>query len=307
MPTAQELWNFQHQAGQGFRGDNTNDLANNADENTADIPVLGWLTGATARRDAARNRGTQQRAQNAWTDLMGVAPSADDLAVDYGQLGQSDEYGDLLGGPSSVDANGRGLSDEQAAMRSLQGITSAGGYTAADRAQSNAFHDSNAQQMGAANQAAMQQAGARGQLGGGQQLAAQLAGSQGLAMANQQGDASIQQAAMQRQMQALGMQGSLGGQMNQEQLARQNALDQYNQQQLGYRRQRQAANVGLQAQTNQSRSNANQQSYENMEHGVAGLTNQYQQGQNNRNASGARQDQSGQALTSTIGGILAAL
>ena len=289
--------------------DNTaiNDRASDFDEGSADVPIWGWLSGASGRRDAARNQAQQQRQERAWQNVLGTTPSEESLTTQYQQLGTADEYGDLAGGPSAVSQRGAGEADQQRIMGALRSLQQSGGYTGADRTARSANHAAVGQQLGSANEAALQSMYARGMGGSGSELAARLSGAQGAASANAQGDAQIQQAAMQRALQAMQAQGGLAGQMNDQQLQRQQALNDYNQQQLNWRRGRSAANTELENRTRQSRSQANQQAYENRERGVAGLTGQYQQGQQNRRADAQREDQQNQNAAGWIGALLAAL
>lgn len=276
--------------------------ASDFDEGSADIPIWGWLTGANARRDAARNEATQRRQEGAWSDLLGTAPAADDLAVDYQQEGLTDEMGSLAGGPSQLE----GFRQNRAAVEALRRMQelSRGEMTASDRAQQYQMREGTAQQLRSNNQAALQQAQARGMGGGGSQLAAQLSGAESLASQRGSQDAGLQQAIMQRALGAMQGAGSLGMQMSGQDLARRNALDAYNQQQLDWRRQRGSRNTGLSNQTRESRSAANQQAYENRERGAAGITNQWQQGQGNRRADAARKDRADQSAAGVLGTVL---
>lgn len=299
---------FQQGAANQFSNNDPNEgKASVGDETLADIPVLGWLSGSSGRRDAARNEALQGRQQRAWNSLLNAAPSADDLAVQYQGLGTTDEYGNLIGGDSAVTLGGTGDADQRRIMGALRGLQEHGGYTAADRAAQRGFEAQTGQELGANNQAALNSAYARGTGGSGLEIAARLSGAQGAATANAMNNAAVQQAAMQRALQAMQAQGGLAGQMNDQQLQRQQALNDYNQQQLNWRRGRSAANTGLANQTKESTSQSRQQSFENQERGVAGLTNQYGGAQQQRNAQGQRQDQQNQNAAGWIGSLLAAL
>lgn len=76
-------------------------------------------------------------------------------------------------------------------------------------------------------------------------------------------------------MDSYGMQGSLAGQQNSQQLARQNALDAYNQRQLDWRRNRTNANVAMRNQSRESSSAARQAAWENKRSALADRTNQF--------------------------------
>jgi hypothetical protein len=282
---------------QGLAG--TPDRASDFDESMADVPVLGWLFGSGGRRDAARAEAQQKRAEGSWNALMSSAPGADELSVEYDQLGTGDEYGDLLGGRSQI-----GTDQQLATTRdALQRVIDGGGYTAADRNAQNAAMAQNAQQVGAMNQAALRSQYARGMGGSGAELATQLSGSQALASANQQNQAALQQAAMQRLMQGAGLQ----GQLSNVDLQRKQALDDYNQRQLDWRRGRSATNTGLANRTKESAAGASQQEYENRERGVAGVTGQYQAGNQSAAQRGNRQDQNNQQQAGFWGSLLSGM
>jgi hypothetical protein len=255
------------------------------------------LLGSGARQQKAEQN---QRIDEMMGRLSSGAPSVDDLAVNYQQLGTGDEYGNLLGDGSEVWRNGAGMGDMQAALRQLQQIAGNGGYTPADRAAQRAFEANTAQQLGANNQASLNSAYARGMGGGGAELAARLSGAQGAATAGAMNDAAIQQTAMQRAMQALQMQGALGSQLNNDQLARQQALDAYNQQQLNWRRGRAATNTSLGNQSRESRANAKQQVYSNAERKEALGAGQYQ-------AAAQQQQQSQSSARDALGNFIGGL
>lgn len=256
-------------------------------------------------RIAARKQDERDQ-QNRWSigKLLNEAPSADDLSVDYDRLGTTDEYGNLMGDPSAITRTGRADLRQSQLMNSLDALVRGGGYTAADRNQQQAMAAANAQQVGAMNQAALRGMEARGMGGGGASLAAQLAGSQGLASANAQNQAAIQQAAMNRLMQGYGMQGQLAGQMNSQELARQQAINDYNQRQLDWRRGRAATNTALGNQSKESRAAANQTAYGNKERGTAMLTGQYQNESQNAQQQMQNRNQSSAALGNLVSGIL---
>lgn len=220
----------------------------------------------------------RQMRASTYDDMTGLytnAPSADDLDVFYEGIGTDDEYGNLIGDGSQVSRQGQGEASQARVMAALKQLSDQGGYTRADRDMQNAMGAQNAQQVGAQNQAAMRGQFARGMGGSGAGLASQLSGSQGLASANAMGNAQIQQAAMQRLMDSYGMQGSLAGQQNSQQLQRQNALDAYNQRQLDWRRNRTNANVAMRNQSRESSSAARQQAWENKRSALADRTNQF--------------------------------
>lgn len=285
------------------RGDGTE--VSDFDEGSADIPIWGWLSGASARRDAARNRRDQLLAQGVWGGLVGGAPSVEDLTADFLGEATRDEYGDLIGGRSAFEHDfGQ---DQVAAMDALRGLYESGGYTDGDMAASRALRGQQAMQLGAANQAALQQMQARGMGGSGAELAMRMGANDAMAYGNAQGDAAIQQAAMQRALQALQGYGSMANATRSADQQRMAALDAFNQSNMDWRRGRETRNTAWSNQTEQSRANAVQAAHENQERGVAGLTNQYQGAQQNRRADGARQDAANEAGANAIGTLLSEL
>lgn len=264
------VWTGRPTADSGGRGDWYQYAPGNSD---FDAPhqsqfLPGWMEGESEERK------NEVRDRLAWQDLLMNLPTVEDMSVNYEQLGNTDEYGNLVGGPSEISRQGSGEADQRQLRNALNNLVRGGGYTEADRSMQNAMAAQNAQQVGAMNQAAMRSAYGRGMGGGGAQLASMLSGSQGLASANAMNSAQMQQAAMNRLMQGYGMQGQLAGQMNSQQLARQQALDAYNQRQLDWRRQRSAQNTDLRNQTRESRSAARERHWEMQREGVGGYTGQ---------------------------------
>ncbi len=273
------------------------------DSASADIPIWGWLSGANARVDRERNELDRSQAQRAWQDLMGGAPSAEDLTPTYGLEGTSDAYGDLLGGPSQLEGFGPS-GDQTAALAALRSMYESGGYTDADRAAQNAARSAQAQQVGAMNRAALSQMEARGMGGSGAALASQLAGSQARANATQQSDASLQPAAMQRALQALQGYGALGTAVQGQELQRRNALDAFNQSNMDWRRGRETRNTAWGNRQQDADTQGRQQAYENRANATAGLTNQWSGNQSSRRQDAQRQDQADQAGAGAIAGII---
>jgi hypothetical protein len=262
------VWGGRPTAESGARGDWYKYAPQNSDIDAPHQTQFDpeWGAGETEEwKNANRNR-------TAWQDLLMNLPTVEDMAVNYEQLGNTDEYGDLIGPGSRITGQGHGEGAQQSTMRALRDLQTRGGYTDADRGMQNALSAQNAQQVGAMNQAAQRGAYARGMGGGGAGLASALSGSQSLASANAMNNAQMQQTAMQRALSAMQMQGALGGQMNQQQLERQRALDAYNQQQTNWRRGRSAQNTDLRNQTRDSRSAARERNWEMQREGVGGYT-----------------------------------
>lgn len=276
------------------------------DRDSADIPIWGWLSGAQARRDADRARAEQQTQQRAWMNLAGDAPTAEDLSVEYQGIGTEDEYGDLLGGPSELERFGPSH-EQRYALDALRSLYEQGGYTDADRAFAAQQRAARAQQIGGMNRAAVAAQEARGTGGGGLGFAAQMGGGQALANANAMGDASVQQQAMQRALQALyGYQGQANAQQQME-MQRRQALDAFNQRGVDWRRQRAGYNTDTSNRQQDQNAGARQQAYGNQQDAVAGATGQYAAGAGERMFGQQRQDQANQAAASGIGSFIEAI
>lgn len=209
----------------------------------------------------------QFRQQQLWGRLAQTAPTVDELSTELFTEGNRDEYGDLHGGSSALE----GLRHNQAAMDALRPLME-GGLSEADRAAMRAAQLQRGQQLGAANQAAIQQAAARGMGGGGAELAARLGGSQAYANANAMGDAAQMQAAQQRMFQAAQAYGGLANQQFGQEAQRRASIDQWNRGNLDWRRQRESQNTERQYRHSRDRADAYQQSHQNMQAAVAGFS-----------------------------------
>jgi hypothetical protein len=252
----------------------------------AGIPLIGGLSGADAAMQREREANERGQRLGMISQLLSGAPGEEELSQSY-----ADEWGSLLGPESQLENYGPSSSSQGDYLQALRSLYESGGYHPADRAQSQAMRAQQAQQMGAANQAALSSLASRGMAGGGAELAARLQGSQSMTMANQQSDAAIQQAAMQRALGALQGYGQQANQMYSQEAQRRQALDAFNQQNTGWRRERE-----------QSRVAGKQQAFQNREKTVALATGQYGGGDAARREDAASNQQSG-----LIGGILEAL
>ena len=259
------------------------------------------LGGASAR--AASQRAALDKAMRAymWSDLAKSAPDANDLTPDYVLEGNGDEYGDLLGGPSELQAEmGPG---HQASLQALQNIIESGGYTRADQDWTTAQRAQQAQALRGQNEAALQQMSARGMGGSGAELAMRLAGNQSMNSANSMADAQAQQMALQRMMQATGQQQGFDAM----ELQRRNALDAFNQQNMGWRRDREQRNTGIANRQADAGVTGRQQAYQNQERAVAGYDQQYGTDLQNRNAIADRSQENTEAQADIVAGIATAI
>lgn len=313
---AWDEWNARREAAERAGEDRAAEQAasgGSADSVLADIPVVGWISGASAREDERRAAEEAERNRAMWGALEAGAPTIDDLTPDYTHERTRDEYGDLLMGDSRLEGMDQAeqrnaLGQIGASQRALAELMR-GGMTAADRQALTAQRLQEGQQLRGANLAAIQQMGARGMGGGGAELAARLGGSQAYANANAMGDAAILGGAQQRALQAMQAYGQLGsayggiaGQMNAQELARRQAIDAYNQANYGWRRGRAERNTAWANRGADARSAAHQQGFENRLRTTAGKAG------HNPVAGGAadraREDESSQAAVSGIAGLL---
>lgn len=275
------------------------------DRVSADIPIWGWLSGAGARNTSAQNEADRNAARATWRQL-GQGPSVDELTPTYQGEGSTDEYGDLLGGPSQLEGFGNS-EDQRAALAAMRSLYEQGGYTAADRNAQAAARANQAQQVGAMNQAALRALEARGGGGGGGALAAQLSGSQALANANAQSDAALQSAAMQRAFAAMQGAGNQANAMQAQELSRRNALDAFNQQNMDWRRGRQTRNTNIANRGADARANAQQMHYGNAMDWAAGMTGQYTGAQSDRRQDLAMRDEADERGAETLGTIISSV
>lgn len=268
---------------------------------------LGWLFGSNSRYDDAVRRREQARQDALFAELTGSQPTEDDLTVQYGTEGRRDEWGDLLGGESEVRQGSSGIDAQYGALRALQNIVDAGGYTRADQMQRNAAAAANAQRLQGANRAAIQQAQARGMGGGGAELGARLMGSQAYSQGQHMADAQIQSEAMQRALQAMQGVGQIGSSIDANEARRQAMLDSFNQRNADWRRGREERNTRWRNQSAESEANARQQTYENRERAAALQTNQYSSSESGRRQDAARRDQQNQDTLAGLGTLISEL
>lgn len=273
------------------------------DEASADIPVWGWLSGASARRDAANAADAEARNRAIWGELADYMPTADDLAVEYEQEG-------FIGGPErselgQAQADAGSITAQRDALRALQEVYQSGGMTAADRARQRMAQMETGRAMRANREADMAALQARGIGGGGADIASMLSAQSGGANALAMQDASMLQDAQRRALQAMQASGQAAGQMRgqsfDEAATRGSAVDDFNRWQTDYARGREGRNTGWRNRTRESRSEARETAYGMRERQASGMTNQYQGDQSRRLAEGQRQDATNQATAGLIG------
>jgi hypothetical protein len=265
------------------------------------VPGLGWLTGASDAVARSEQESAAERDRQVWRDLAASAPSVDQLTPETYLESTGDEYGNLLGGPSAM-AGLRPSRDQMASLSALRSLYERGGYTQADENMSRALQDSRAQQMGAANRAALQQMQARGMGGSGAELAAQMGAADSMVGANSMNDAQLQMAAMQRAQQALQGWQSGTNTLQEQEMARRQALDSFNQQNMDWRRGRESRNTAYMTRGGEGRARAHQQAYENRAGAAGGLTRYSPYG--NRDAELDRAKDRDEGILSAVGEIL---
>lgn len=274
------------------------------------IPLIGGPADARAAAARAEDAAAQNRA--IWERLHGAAPSVDDLTTNYYLEDDGDAYGDLLGDPSQLEGmDERGTGHQQAAMTALQqmmGNAPTSQELDVARQQRRVGAMERGQQLRGANEAALQQASARGMSGSGAELAARLSASQGLsqgqAMADATSSAALQQQAMQRAMAALSGYQSGANTLAQQDMARRGALDAFNQGNMDWRRGRETRNTSWANRGQESATAARQQNYDNAERAAAGMTNQYSTDVSRRQGEGERLDKSNEGLLAAVGEII---
>ena len=182
----------------GTSGSDTEDGVSQFDQGSADIPIWGWLTGATARRDQAR----QQAAANAnrgYFDALNP-PSADQL----------------MGSDTSRAA-------QMSALNNLGQWTS-GQLTRADRQGLESIRGRDMQASGAQQRGLMQEAQARGVGGSGLDYATRQQAAQAGQQQASDAESQMLNSAQQRALGATTAIGQLGSQMRgQDQSAQQAA------------------------------------------------------------------------------------
>jgi hypothetical protein len=261
--------------GGGGGGDGQPDWLRDMDAATGDIPFVGNILGSAGRNAATAEERRRVENMGLWAGLMGRAPSADDLAVDYGEEG-------FIGGPERSELAGAGADagSIEAQRSALQGLQDMGrGLTSADMARMQMSQAEVGRQVRSAREADAAAMQARGLGGSGAELASMIGSQQSGADALWSRDAQAQVAAQQRALQAMQAQGSLSsgmrGQSFEEDATRRGAADDFMRWQTDYARGREGRNTERRGRTAESRASSRQQAYENQERGVAGMTDQY--------------------------------
>jgi hypothetical protein len=292
---------FRRGGGGGGAGGGTSDF----DREAADIPIVGWLTGSQARRDAANARSEADRAREDWLSVGDRMPTTDELAVEYGEE-------DYIGGPERSEMGGaqaewQGIQGMQTALRQMQDVAD-DGLTEADRSRMAIARESIGRDVRAQREADQQMLAQRGMSGSGQAVASLMGGQQAGASALSQADSQMQIAAQQRALQAMqsagALSGDIRGQSFNEDASRRSAIDDFNRWQTEYGRDRERFNTQQGDRTRESRSRARQQSHDNRSGVAAGLTGQWQAASGGARADQARQDQTNRDTAAGLGSLI---
>lgn len=236
--------------------------------------------GKDERRRALRN---QENALDMWLDLGDEAPSASDISTENRQPNAWSDY-------QRSALNVAGDDAQLQALRQMQDISNAGGYTSLEQGQIRQAQQQAAQYERSQRLAALQQMQARGMAGGGGELAARLQAQQSGANRAANDATNIATAAQQRALQAMQSGANIGANIsNQEQ-------------QFGMKK---ADAINAFNQTNAaSRGQANQQAFQNRMNILAGGTGQYNANANSLYDQANQQAQAARDMISTVAGAL---
>lgn len=291
--------------GREYYQDSRPDWSAGVDQQLADIPLLGGITGAAGRRDAEAARRAEVENRNIWRDLLGSAPTADDLAVEY-------QTGDYVEGPgrSELGAAGADPASLLAQRRALERLEelSRGGLSDADRAQMRLGRERADMAARSQRDAALQGLEARGLGGSGMSLLARQTAAQGAGMAGAASDASLLAASQQRALQALQGYGTLAsgmrGQSFSEDATRRGAVDDFNRWATERRQAHSYRGADMANRSSESRSDARDTAYRYRERAAGGMTGQYAGDQSRRQAEAARRDRQDEQTAGFIGGLI---
>ena len=270
-------------------------------ENTRNFFSLDFLTGNNARRDAAANEAA---ATDLWLGEWNNLPNSQDY-----YFRENEVYSDpsaMIGVPRGAEyqqaaqQNTQGQAAQLQALRQMQGIAGAGGYTNLERDQIAQAQRQAAGYEKSQRDAQLQQMQMRGMAGGGGEMAARLQAQQGGANRASGAATDIATQAQMRALQAMQAGGQIGAQQQasagQQQTMvgnRAAAVDQFNQANTNRQQSVQQRNAAAQTA-------ARQQATQDRMSVLAGATGQYNG--NAANAS-ARQAQAQGLLTGIIGAV----
>lgn len=250
--------------------------------------IIDPLAGALGLNDGGAGNRERARAAEIWEQVGNYIPDP---------TGSRSFYDVIESGPSQWEgyqADPRTLQAQTLALRQMQQVAGAGGYTPVEREQIAQAQRQAALAEQSQRGAIQQQMAMRGVGGSGLDYAAQLGAQQSAANQGRADAASIAAQAQQRAllaMQAASQQAAqVRGQTLNEQGARNDAIDRFNQANTQHRR-------DVQARNEDERVAANQRRFDNYSTQAAGATGQYNA---NASASEARRAQT----QNMLGGII---
>lgn len=276
------------------------------------------------RAERARDRMQGKWYQSQYRGLEDDMPTEDDLtyeaAVESGDIMLGDSAaGQAAADPEAIAAQRRALEDMSGDASTFRDIYRQGGYTDIERAQMERTMQQARANERAQRQAIEQRMGARGMMGSGQQLAAELAAQQGQANTAQMQGAEIAAAGQERALRSLaqasdlaGAQGRLSSQMRgqsfEEEFGRGSAIDRFRQSDVEYQRDVDQRRADRETEARRQGTQARQQMFENK----AGITDRIvdaaQKSKEEEDRTKGRIDASTQANRSAaVGGITGAI
>lgn len=276
------------------------------------------------RAERARDRMQGKWYQAQYRGLEDDMPTEDDLTYEAAEESGDIMLGDSAAGqaaadPEAIAAQRRALEDMSGDASTFRDIYRQGGYTDIERAQMERTMQQARANERAQRQAIEQRMGARGMMGSGQQLAAELAAQQGQANTAQMQGAEIAAAGQERALRSLaqasdlaGAQGRLSSQMRgqsfEEEFGRGSAIDRFRQSDVDYQRDVDQRRADRETEARRHGTQARQQMFENK----AGVTDRIvgaaQKAKEEEDRTKGRIDAATQANRSAVvGGITGAM
>ena len=232
--------------------------------------------------DRARGLANEEAATQLWMDQLRNGNTVADFNDIYNEEAAAYADGSAARGLTGNAQYQAGTEAQLQALRQMQGIAGAGGYTGLERDQIAQAQRQAAQAEKSQRDAVSQQMQMRGMGGGGADLAARLAAQQGAANQGRADATSIATQAQMRALQAMQSGAQIGGQQAAQAANRAQAIDAFNQ-----------ANTNRQQGVNQrnaaGRTAAVNQAQQNRTNVIAGATGQYNSNSANATAEANRQ------------------
>ena len=276
------------------------------------------------RAERARDRMQGKWYQSQYRGLEDDMPTEDDLTYEAAEESGDIMLGDSAAGqaaadPEAIAAQRRALEDMSGDASTFRDIYRQGGYTDIERAQMERTMQQARANERAQRQAIEQRMGARGMMGSGQQLAAELAAQQGQANTAQMQGAEIAAAGQERALRSLaqardlaGAQGRLSSQMRgqscEEEFGRGSAIDRFRQSDVEYQRDVDQRRADRETEARRHGTQARQQMFENKAGVTDRIVDAAQKSKEEEDRTKGRIDASTQANRSAVdGGITGAI